>query len=468
MVDKKDFEAAVDRVSTMSSERGRAVKLSLSGGKLVLSVTNPDSGSATEELEVEYDADPLDIGFNSRYLLDIAAPDRGRDRRAQARRSRLADADPGQGRQGRALRADADAGVSSVIRARCSAHARVSGNRVGTRLGPAFAGTSGCRSCRMTMTAARIRRLTLTQFPQLSRGAARRSSGDLVVLVGPNGAGKTNLLEAISFLAPGRGLRRATLDEVAFNEGDGSWAVSAEVEGALGLATLGTGIERAGAEARRSTARRCRIDREPVGSAAAFADHLRMVWLTPAMDGLFLGAGLRAPALPRPPGAGGRRRAFQPRLGAGALAALAQPAAGESATRRRTGSTRSSTRPPSSRSRSPPPRAETVHAAARRCCASAARRLGLPVGRDRARRLDGECAARRARDRGRGSLPRRSCATSRARDAAAGRTLDGPHLTDLRSSMRPKSMPAARRLDRRAEGAADRAGAGACRAASPR
>jgi DNA polymerase-3 subunit beta len=72
-VDKKDFEAAVDRVSTVSSERGRAVKLSITGGRLVLSVTNPDSGSATEELEVEYESDPLDIGFNSRYLLDIAA-----------------------------------------------------------------------------------------------------------------------------------------------------------------------------------------------------------------------------------------------------------------------------------------------------------------------------------------------------------------------------------------------------------
>ena len=73
IVDKPEFEAAVDRVSTVSSERGRAVKLALSAGKLVLTVTNPDSGSATEELEVEYDADPLDIGFNSRYLLDIAA-----------------------------------------------------------------------------------------------------------------------------------------------------------------------------------------------------------------------------------------------------------------------------------------------------------------------------------------------------------------------------------------------------------
>jgi DNA polymerase III subunit beta len=73
VVDKKEFEQAVDRVSTVSSERGRAVKLSLNAGKLMLSVTNPDSGSAAEEIEVEYGSEPLDIGFNSRYLLDIAA-----------------------------------------------------------------------------------------------------------------------------------------------------------------------------------------------------------------------------------------------------------------------------------------------------------------------------------------------------------------------------------------------------------
>ena len=67
------FGEAVDRVSTISSERGRAVKLALADGRLTLSVTNPDSGSATEELEVDYDATPLDIGFNARYLLDITA-----------------------------------------------------------------------------------------------------------------------------------------------------------------------------------------------------------------------------------------------------------------------------------------------------------------------------------------------------------------------------------------------------------
>ncbi len=70
-VDRAAFAASVDRVSTISSERGRAVKLSVGEGRLTLSVTNPDSGSATEEAEVSYDAAPLDIGFNARYLLDI-------------------------------------------------------------------------------------------------------------------------------------------------------------------------------------------------------------------------------------------------------------------------------------------------------------------------------------------------------------------------------------------------------------
>ena len=70
-VDLDTFAKAVDRVSTISSERGRAVKLALNDGRLVLSVTNPDSGSATEELEVDYEAGALDIGFNARYLLDI-------------------------------------------------------------------------------------------------------------------------------------------------------------------------------------------------------------------------------------------------------------------------------------------------------------------------------------------------------------------------------------------------------------
>ena len=133
-----------------------------------------------------------------------------------------------------------------------------------------------------------VRRLNLHNFRNYHSAALEAGAGT-IALVGPNGAGKTNLIEAISFLAPGRGLHRATLNEIAFNEGDGSWAVAAEIEGVLGLATLGTGIDPPPEDGATSQ-RQCRIDREPVPSAAAFADHLRVIWLTPAMDSLFTGA----------------------------------------------------------------------------------------------------------------------------------------------------------------------------------
>src|SRR4030088_2711203 len=139
------------------------------------------------------------------------------------------------------------------------------------------------------MTPSRIHRLALTHFRNYRAGSVQ-TRGDVGVLVGPNGPGKANCLEAISFLSPGRGLRRATLEDVADNQGDGSWAVSAEVEGALGLATLGTGIDVPGSEAA-SSSRRCRIDREPVGSGTAFGDHLRMVWLTASGGGRVFGGG---------------------------------------------------------------------------------------------------------------------------------------------------------------------------------
>ena len=71
-VDRGEFADAVDRVSTISSERGRAVKMALTEGKMTLSVNNPDSGSATEELGVDYGSDDIEIGFNARYLLDVA------------------------------------------------------------------------------------------------------------------------------------------------------------------------------------------------------------------------------------------------------------------------------------------------------------------------------------------------------------------------------------------------------------
>src|ERR1700728_1555627 len=133
-----------------------------------------------------------------------------------------------------------------------------------------------------------VRRLTLTNFRNY-HSASLEAGANTIVLVGPQGAGKTNVIEAISFLAPGRGLRRANLDEAAFSEGDGSWAGAPEIEGALGLATLGTGFERP-LEDGTAQARKFRIDREPAASASAFADHLRVVWLVPAMDSLFVGA----------------------------------------------------------------------------------------------------------------------------------------------------------------------------------
>ena len=71
-IDNKAFEAAVDRVSTVSAERSRSVKLSLSEGKLVLAVNHAETGVGNEELEAEYGDEPMEIGFNAKYLLDIA------------------------------------------------------------------------------------------------------------------------------------------------------------------------------------------------------------------------------------------------------------------------------------------------------------------------------------------------------------------------------------------------------------
>jgi DNA replication and repair protein RecF len=132
----------------------------------------------------------------------------------------------------------------------------------------------------------RVLRIALTRFRSYA-AATLAPDAPLVALTGPNGAGKTNVLEALSFLTPGRGLRRSTLPEAAFDQGDGGWAVNATVEGAYGESVLGTGIEGGEEEVR---SRLCRIDRVPVRSAAAFAEHVRVVWLTPAMDGLFLGS----------------------------------------------------------------------------------------------------------------------------------------------------------------------------------
>jgi DNA replication and repair protein RecF len=289
------------------------------------------------------------------------------------------------------------------------------------------------------MRAARIRRLTLTNFRSY-RAAQIEVAGGPIVLVGPNGAGKTNLIEAISFLAPGRGLRRATLDEVAFQEGDGSWAVSADVEGALGLATLGTGIEApAGEEV--AVARKCRIDREPAVSVAALSDHVRVIWLVPAMDGMFSG---RA----------SERRRFLDRL---ALAVDAEHSGRVAALERALRSRNRLLEEP----RPDPHWLDAVeHETAEVAIAVAAQRAetvarlqqALQARDDPASAFpSGEIALKgwieelvrqrpaiEVEDRYRAVLK-----DNRARDAAAGRTLDGPHLTDLTVTHARKGILAA-------------------------
>ena len=140
-VERDDFAKAVDRVSTISSERGRAVKLTLGDRRLTLAVNNPDSGSAVEELDVDYDADAARDRLQRPLPARHRGPARGRDGAVPARRSWLADPDPGPRGRARALRADADAGVGAGTRGGCC------GVRVRVRCrGKSRAWYGGCRS----------------------------------------------------------------------------------------------------------------------------------------------------------------------------------------------------------------------------------------------------------------------------------------------------------------------------------
>ncbi|CDZ54191.1 DNA replication/repair protein RecF [Neorhizobium galegae] len=130
-----------------------------------------------------------------------------------------------------------------------------------------------------------LSRLKLTDFRNYAE-AALPLDGRHVVLTGENGAGKTNLLEAVSFLSPGRGLRRAVLSDVTRVGAAGGFAIFADVDGMDGEVSIGTGIEPGEGE---SVARKLRINGTPARSTEELTDHLSVLWLTPAMDGLFTG-----------------------------------------------------------------------------------------------------------------------------------------------------------------------------------
>ncbi|HZL39467.1 MAG TPA: DNA replication/repair protein RecF [Pseudolabrys sp.] len=289
------------------------------------------------------------------------------------------------------------------------------------------------------MTAAFIRRLTLTNFRSYHAAQIELAQAGPVVLTGANGAGKTNLIEAISLLAPGRGLRRATMEELAFSEGDGAWAINAELEGMLGLATLGTGIDPPVGEDS-VPSRKCRIDRESAGSAAAFADHTRVVWLTPAMDPLFNG-----PA--------SERRRFLDRL---VLAVDAQHSSRVAALERSLRSRNRLLEDAHSDSHwldavehetaeiavaVAAARAETVTRLAGALAATRDQAPGFPRAEITLEgwmeKLLPDHKALEIEDRYRALLK-----DNRARDAAAGRTLDGPHLSDFTVTHADKGIAA--------------------------
>ncbi|MGD9739245.1 MAG: DNA replication/repair protein RecF [Bauldia sp.] len=279
--------------------------------------------------------------------------------------------------------------------------------------------------------------LKLTAFRNYG-SAAIRFEPIPVVLTGDNGAGKTNLLEAVSFLSPGRGLRRARLGDVGRRPGDGTWAVAATLVGPGGETEIGTGLALSpeGPERQRSV----RINRVPATSSQALLDYVRVVWLAPAMDGLFTG-----PA--------SDRRRFLDRL----VLAI-DPLHGdrvnayERAMRSRNRLLEEGRNEPKWLDAIELQLAElgVAVAAARRECVSLLRDAideGHASGAFPAAVLGmigtieeklGTGTATEVED-----LVRRSLAAARPADRAAGRTLAGPHLSDLAVVHGPKNAAAA-------------------------
>jgi len=287
------------------------------------------------------------------------------------------------------------------------------------------------------VTRAVIRRLTLTDFRSYAR-AEVSLDGRTVWLAGPNGAGKTNLLEAVSFLIPGRGLRGASLAEVGRRmpgEAVGrAWAVAVEVEADGEPTRLGTGVEQAGA-----TRRVVRIEGEPA-PPGRLADHLRQVWLTPAQDRLFL------------EGAAERRRFFDRLVFAAEPLHAAHVQAYEKAARERM---RLLTDGPQDAAWLDALEARLAEAGALMAAARARTLVALQAEIDtRGARpfpqarlsLTGEWEQMVAAGADLLDIEARlepALRTARERDAAAGRALTGPHRGDLAVVHLEKDRPAA-------------------------
>ena len=281
-----------------------------------------------------------------------------------------------------------------------------------------------------------ISKLTLTNFRNYAALAIDFSPGT-VVFSGDNGAGKTNLLEAISLLTPGRGLRRAPYADVAREGGDGGFALHARLDGQDGQVEIGTGIT--GGETAGEGGRKVRINGAPARSADAMLEWLRVVWLTPAMDGLF-------------PGPAADRRRFLDRLVLAIDPGHGQRALDyEKAMRGRNRLLTEGSRDGAWFDAIETQMAETgVAIAAAR--AELVRLLAAMIDRlpssgpfpqadiSLSGDLESDVATAPAVDveeRYRAAL-----ADGRERDRAAGRTLDGPHRSDLLVRHRPKAMPA--------------------------
>lgn len=286
-----------------------------------------------------------------------------------------------------------------------------------------------------------VRQIRLTDFRNYRQ--LRLDCGmEPVVLVGGNGAGKTNLLEALSFLAPGRGLRRAKLDEVCRRSRSEepsatAWAVAATLDTPDGRIAVGTGLEPArneGGLPRRAV----RIDGRTAPSQTALGRHVAAVWLTPQLDRLFLD------------GASERRR-FLDRL----VTALHPEHAGDAAAYEN--ALRQRARLLSEGNRDPHWFTALEDTMARHGVALAAARADTVQRLDAAARLGvgpfpraslamtGEVdgwvagmAAIDAEDRLRGEL-----AAARLRDAEAGTTSCGPHRSDLGVRHLDLDLPAA-------------------------